>query len=155
MKLVEFSREDMFYLATRGIVRQLDAMELGLEDKPRSALKDHFTNNIFGVFGEAAYARAVGKEYVFRTKTYKSQSDVGDRTEVRCRTKESYELKVTKEDPIDQEYVLVTWVEGTWKFKVWGSIEGRDAKLDKYWHDLPNGLGFAYWIPKKDLKPIE
>lgn len=73
------------------------------------------------------------------------------------RNAEKHNYRLTLRQGRDQEkrnvpFILCTGIIPN--FRVRGWLYGREVMVDKYWQD-PNGKGFAWWAPVKDLRPMD
>ena len=63
-----------------------------------------------------------------------------------------HELRLHERDRDDQIFVLVVRSEP--KYELAGWLYAKEGKQAKYWRHWRNGT-YAYFVPLKDLKPIE
>lgn len=120
------------------------------EDPAAGVLK-----HLAGARGELAAAIVYRLKAHLHEGTIKKIADIGEATEVRCRSKAYYDLIVRQDDLDERHYVLVI---GTCKrgesLNVVGSIQGSAAKLDEWVNDH-GGHGKAWFVPQTALAPPE
>jgi hypothetical protein len=128
--------------------RQLQALLAGLEDNPPCKEAPGFDRHIVGALGECAYCKALNRYWCPTVNTFKRVADVGEKTEIRTRTRFDFQLYVRPDDFDDRYYVLVRGVCPT--YDVVGYMLGKDAKQQE-WLDPKGGYAPAYFVPDDKL----
>lgn len=134
-----------------GIMRQMNALRKNLPDAAGAdPYADRWRCHIEGALGEMAFAKAGGIYFGYKQGVFHTEADIGKLIEVRTAQMQD-RLIVRPKDKTERLFVLLTG----WSpcFRVWGWMLGSEAKQDKYWQD-PNGRGFAWFVPKSDLHPL-
>jgi len=151
---IKLTRYDTFCAATVGAKRQAESLYKKLPDKHGFDGADGWTIHIEGAAGELAVAKALNLFWDGTVNTFKRGGDIGDKLQVRTRSKDYYDLLIRQNDKDEDIFVLV--VGQIPNFKVVGWMRGVDAKQEKYSQTYGNRPS-AYFVPQKDLNsfPIE
>lgn len=133
--------------AKSGSVNKYGAVEL-------TTYEEEVAKHLVGQRGEIFCARACGKTANFEPNTFGSTPDIGDRGQVRTRSKAYYDLIVRKDAKPDEYYILVIsdGIPGH-PLTVVGYIKAEEAMQAKYLRDY-GGFGEAYFVPQDALTPI-
>ena len=116
-----------------------------------------FADHIMGAAAECAVAKLLGLDWTGHYDQPKSTPDIEPNFEVRWRgysNPEYQELYIRKDDYDDRYYILTCHGRGEKGFEIVGGIWGEDAKTRGRW-DNPGWKGWAYWVPKDQVEPIE
>ena len=149
---VTLTQAELEHAATIGARRHIEALLEHRQDRyAAKKAKDLWGLHIEGACGELAFARAVDRYWAGPVNNFKD-ADLGDKVQVRTRTHHNQDLIVREGDSPDHAYVLVTGKAP--EFRVWGWIWGRDAKREE-WHANYGGYGWAYFVPKDALRPVD
>lgn len=106
-----------------------------------------------GAVGEMAVAKGLNLYWVGSVGEWSSGHDVGGCVDVRSVTKPTHCLILHAADKPNTPYVLVELSKPNEAVLV-GWIFGIDGQQPKYWAD-PSGKGRpAYFVPRKDLRPM-
>lgn len=119
----------------------------------RRTYLERTAEEIVGVCGELAAARALNVFWYPSVNTFHAVSDLPGGIEVRSTTKTTgrVSLIVRDNDPVDRVYVLVTGEPPD--MNVVGWISGADARSDEF-RCNPNGDRPAWFVPVSRLAPI-
>jgi hypothetical protein len=131
-----------------GVLRQSEA--IGRKLKSRAGIENPFQAHCEGACGELAASKALNQFWGGPINNFKS-ADIGESIQVRTRSRPDGDLIVRDDDNDDHYYVLV--VGQAPNYVVWGFMEGREAKQEK-WIKNPNGRGAAYFVPRSQLRPL-
>ena len=146
---ITLSFHEIYMAALIGVMRRITSLKQGHQHKYGNDGSNAWEEHIEGACGEVAFAKATGKYWDGSINRLGSKGgDVGDRYQVRTRSKEYYDLIVRPQDDDNKPYALVTGRNG--KYKVWGWIHGRDAKQEKWLKEHGDRPG-AYFVPKEEL----
>lgn len=150
---ITLSFHEIYMAALIGVMRRIVSLKQGHKHRFGNDGSNAWEEHIEGACGEVAFAKAVGKYWDGSINRFGSKGgDVGDRYQVRTRSKEYYDLYVRPEDADDKPYVLVIGRNG--KYKVYGWMYGRDAKQEKWLKEYGGRRG-AYFVPKEELQPLD
>jgi len=139
-----------------GLHRNMRAMKEGRVHRADSrAMNDYsvenaWTNHVEGAAGEMACAKALNIFYPATINTF-GAPDIA-RLEVKTRLKHNYELRIFRDSPDEDAYVLVTGRIPT--FRVWGWLWGHEAKREDWWKDPGKYDQPAYFAPHSALRPL-
>jgi len=132
-----------------GMQRTLEACRRGAQN--HHGMTGHgWTEGIEAACSELAVAKYL-KVYWAGGGAYKNP-DVAGNIQVRWTPSRYYQLIVRPLDPDEDFYVLVTGECPT--YEIQGFIKGSDAKREDRL-DAPNSRPPAYFVPTKELLPIE
>jgi hypothetical protein len=106
--------------------------------------------HIEGACGEAAVAKWSGQYWGGDTCTFKA-GDIGQRVQVRTRSRHDYDLIVREDDHDDHAFILVTGSAPTLVLRGW--IWGGAAKLPQFLKAY-GGRPAAYFVPQSELRPM-
>lgn len=134
-----------------GLRRQLSALRDQRPDAYGFAADAGWNVHIEGACGEAVVAKVLNRYWNGSVDSFRQGGDVGA-TQVRTRSKHSYELIVRPDDRDEDAFVLVTGAAPS--FRVVGYIIGRDAKRPEYLQTY-GGRPAAYFVPHKELAPFQ
>jgi hypothetical protein len=134
-----------------GMRRHLAALRGGNPDQHGRNGEDGWTVHIEGAAGELAVAKVLDRYWSGSVNTYHDEGDVGQRLEVRTRSRHHYELLVRPGDPPDSAYVLVTG-RVPW-FVVRGWVFGHEAMRPE-WLRVHGDRPAAYFVPHEELSPL-
>ena len=157
MKRVKFTSKDIEY--AKQVAQDIydESRRQGLNPGNATGRGYEAKNEILGVVGEMAYAKATGRKFVPNINQFK-RPDVGD-THVRS----SYSLghMILRPGDVPGLYSFVHVArDHTWATVI-GYFDGAEAMTDKYWRtkeQIANvlGPGDAAWIVHfKKLKPLQ
>ena len=150
---VDLSQVEAFLASQVGSFRNTKSLAQGNPDAfGLSADKDGWGLHIEGAAGEMAAAKALNIYWSATVNTFKKGGDLGDRIQVRTRSKHDYELLVHPSDRDDDVFVLVTGKSP--HFLVHGWISGRDAKQTAYLK-THGGRDPAYFVPHRALHKLD
>ena len=113
---------------------------------------DGFSVHLLGCIGEISVSKAAEIPWPAWVNRFKSLPDLGNKIEVRHRSKPEWELIVRKEDNDKSLFVLSRGLGPD--VEVVGFIPGRRAK-QKQWEQEYGGKRPAYFVPDRYLLPIE
>lgn len=135
--------------------RQLSAIKKDLKDSvnKKKHWVDDLTYHAYGVIGELAAAKVLGLTFTGSVDTFRSESDLAGKVEVRFRSNPAWQLIVRDNDKDDSKYLLTRGVPPG-AVEVVGWIMGRDAKKQEWLHTYGN-LRPAYFVPDSALIPVE
>lgn len=146
---IRLSSTEMKQACEVGLLRQFNAIQKGYQDSFGFG-GTGWSEHLEGAMGEMAFCKALEAFYEPRmAQFHDGLPDVGERTEVRTRSRHGYDLIVRPEDHEDRVYWLVTGKHG--HYQIQGGIKGRDAKQEK-WKATHGGRSMAYFVPKKELR---
>jgi len=150
---VTLTFHEIYMAANIGVMRRIVSLKQGHKHKFGNDGSNAWEEHIEGACGECAFSQAVDKHWDGSINRFGSEGgDVGDRYQVRTRSKDYYDLIVRPNDADDKPYVLVTGRNG--KYQVHGWIYGRDAKQERWLKEHGGRVG-AYFVPKEDLKTLD
>jgi len=150
--------EEQYQHAVRvGTLRDSESKRLGCQQSADCAGHD-LRIDILGAAGELAYCLYTNQPWSESVNTFKAP-DVG--TNIQIRTTDNFDGKksieertlIVREKDKDEDLYVLVLAEGR-KFRVAGSMLGKDAKQSKYVR-APNGRAPAYFVPQEDLTAIE
>lgn len=148
--MVELTLPEVLAAATVGMNRHVAALKRKLPDRHgRGGLG--WNDHVEGACGEMAVAKALGVFWSASLNTFKSGGDIGNRIQVRTRSKDYYELIVRDDDDPDHIFILATGLSPV--FKIHGWILGRDARRDE-WRQTHGGREAAWFVPQSSLSDI-
>ena len=110
--------------------------------------------HLAGCRGELAAGLAYGVQVPLHVNVYHSVPDIGHDGEVRCRSKQFYELLIRDDDADDRYYILVIGTHLQKPLTVVGGIWGKEAKKNA-WRKDHGGYGDAWFVPQAALEPPE
>jgi hypothetical protein len=115
--------------------------------------EDSIKKHIRGAAGEMAVAKALNRYWHASVDTFHDGADVGDKIQVRWRSKPHYDLIIRDSDQDDHYFFLVVGSidEG---FTVCGWIKGADGKRPE-WVKRHGGYSAAYFVPQTALNPVQ
>ena len=134
-----------------GLMRQVKVMQRESRDAHGFDGQRGLIVHVEGALGELAVAKAIDRHWAARVDTYKG-ADLGDRIQVRTRSKPYYELIVRPDDQDAEAFVLVTGQCPT--YVVHGWLWGGEAKQSRWWKDLGNDRPPAWIVPQADLRDM-
>jgi len=111
----------------------------------------NLNTDILGALGELAYCIYTNQPWSESVNTFKAP-DVGKNVQVRTTRSKNNRLIVRRHDKDDDVFVLV--IADGLKFKIVGSILGKDAKRDKF-TSAPAGRPAAWFVNQGALSKIE
>lgn len=146
--LVKLTTMEMLIATSLGTARHMQSVS---RTPTRGQSKDtSLDSHIVGAMGEMAAAKAMGIYPGFTVNNFDGP-DMGKDIQIRaCR---EGRLIIAKHDKSDQKYVLVTGHAP--ELNVVGWIWGGDAKSEQWLFDPKNNRPPAYFVPSKELYPIE
>jgi hypothetical protein len=147
---IKLTAHELMQAVTVGGMRQISALMNKLPDK-HGFDGPGWSEHIEGFCGELAVAKAINCYCSGSVNTFKVGGDLGEKIQVRTRSKHSYELIVRPGDRDDDVFVLVTGRSPD--FVVRGWIAGRDAKRDD-WKKTHGGRDEAFFVPQAALEPM-
>jgi hypothetical protein len=145
---VELTTPEFLNAINIGVIRQCSSLKKGLKDSHGAKSDNGWDMHIEGACGEAAVAKALNVFWSGTVDTFKRGGDVGNKIQVRTRSKSYYELIVRKDDRDDDIFVLVTGKAPS--FDVVGWISGKDAKKEQ-WIQTHGNREAAWFVPQKEL----
>lgn len=152
---IELSKSEFWNAISVGVMRQCSSLKKGLKHAHGANEKDDLNGwsmHIEGACGEAAVAKALNVYWAGTVDTFKFGADIGEKIQVRTRSKDYYDLIVRSDDKDDDIFVLVTGRAPT--FNVVGWILGRDAKKPQWVQNYGNRVP-AWFVPQKNLIDIQ
>lgn len=150
--LVTLSVDEIAMGAALGCHRVTEAIKLNRQNS-HGFKENGWTENIEGYLAEMVVAKALGNYYsAGEGKGFKG-ADVGDTIQVRWAKSSTHRLIVREADSSAYTYVLVTGHAPHYNIR--GFISGSNAKHPVYFEGVNNDRPPAYWIPQKNLTPIE
>lgn len=150
--IVTLSPDELTMGAALATSRVIDAIKLNRENN-HGFTGPGWLENIEGYLSELAVAKALQVYYsAGEGKGFKG-ADVGDTIQVRWAKESHYRLIVREADSSAYTYVLVTGNAPTYNIR--GFISGSNAKHPVYFETPDNDRPGAYFIPQKNLNPIE
>lgn len=149
--VVQLTPAEIMMAATIGIMRQATNIRDSRKDRYGASKKDGWQLHVEGALGEAAVAKGLDIFWNGSIGTF-SAPDVAD-LQVRSTMWSSGSLIVHKADSSKEIFILVTGVNGKYVLRGW--MYGADAKNDeKYWKDPKKENRYAYFVPQRDLEPM-
>lgn len=149
---VTLTPAELQHAAHIGAMRHIEALMEGRPSKyAAKRAKYPWGLHIEGACGELAAAKALDLHWTGPVNNFK-EADIGDRIQVRTRSKHTHDLIVRWSDNDEHWFVLVTGTAPS--FRVHGAILGRTAKCKKWLRDY-GGHGPAFFVPKEVLRPID
>lgn len=150
--LVTLSTDEITMGTALATHRVIDAIRLHRQNN-HGFKENGWTENIEGYLSEMVVAKAFGIYYsAGQGKGFKG-ADVGDTIQVRWAKQSTYRLIVREADSSAYTYVLVTGHAPDYNIR--GFISGSKAKHPVYFETPDNDRPGAYFIPQKNLSPIE
>jgi hypothetical protein len=143
---------EMYYAGCIGVRQNVESVMRNRQQRYESGKDDRWRQNVEGLCGEVAVAKALNVYWEPKVNSFKTRGDLAG-FEVRTRSRHDYELLVRDQDPDDRAYVLVTGVAPN--FVVRGWMLGKDAKQAQWRMDHGNAGQPAYFVPQMALRPIE
>jgi hypothetical protein len=106
--------------------------------------------NILGALGELAAAKALNRFWIMGINDKKDDPDVFPDIQVRTRSEDHWDLKLTDEDPVHHRYVLVVGREPDFRIAgwIWGYEGVKVAKIEDY----GNRGSPAMWVTQDKLR---
>lgn len=95
---VELTTPEFLNAINIGVIRQCSSLKKGLRDSHGAKSDNGWDMHIEGACGEAAVAKALNVFWSGTVDTFKRGGDVGNKIQVRTRSKSYYELIVRKDD---------------------------------------------------------
>jgi len=84
---------------------------------------------------------------------FRASADLGEDREVKHTKHNDGCLVMQKDDPDHYRFILVTGQIPVFHIRGWSLV--RDGKKEKYWRNLQSPKTPAFFVPQKDLLPIE
>ena len=149
---IRLTLSELLMACSVGAVRHHESVSSGRRDANgftdrQSGLSVH----IEGAAGELAVAHVWNLHFAGHVNTFKG-ADLGERTQVKCRSQHNYELIVRKDDSSDHIFVLVTGSAPN--FFVRGWLYGHEAK-HKDFLATHGDREAAYFVPHGLLHSME
>ena len=125
-----------------------------LDQQKQNLLAPEFNVDFIGAFGEYIAAHYFKLEYCFNTKYERGRSDLTNGYEVRSTTCVTGNL-ITYDFDRTAKYILavVNLQEMSVDLKGW--LHSDECRQQKYWRNVPYVRKASYWVPQKDLKPMQ
>ena len=144
---------ELFQAAMVGAKRYIESLRMDLPQRPgfRPGEVNRMDVDFEGACGELAVAKALGMYWGGTVNTFQSGGDLGNGIEVR--TTRFHCLIIRPKDKDDVPYVLVKGQAPHYEIAGW--MLGRDGKQEKYLKTFDPEKPPAYFVPRKDLRPIE
>ncbi len=134
-----------------GAMRHISSVMKGRKDRYGADPDKAWQIHMEGACGEQAAAKALNTHWP-ATLNHFDKPDIGCCVQVKTRSLDWFDLLVRPSDRDDYYFVLVT---GSFPaYQVRGYMLGADAKQSK-WLKGHGGRDPAYFVPQKDLQPIE
>jgi len=151
-EIVTLTPGEMLMGANVGVMRNLNAIVKGYEDKHGFEEEEQWEVNIVAAQAEVAVAKYLNLYWSGATSF---AADVGGLVEVRSVAAEYKRLLVYKTSADEKPFVSVWRIDKKkMDFDLRGWMYGKDAKVDKYWCD-PKGSGrFNFFVETRDLHPM-
>jgi hypothetical protein len=148
---VTLTKEEMQMAALVGVARHWESWSKGHKttfglDPDASLVSLH----IDGAMGEVAVAKALGRYWSAGVNIFKGP-DLGERVQVRTRSRHDYDLLVRPGDKSDHAYIHVTGSAPV--LRVWGWVWGHEAKQPE-WLREHGGRDPAYFVPADELRKM-
>ena len=136
--------------AIAGARRQLLALADDRPDRYGFSESDPWGTHIESAASEMAVAKALNQYWIpYARRPRDVPADVGERVQVRKRSKRGWNLLLHPADPDEHYYVLVYGAMP--EFEMVGWCLGLEMKAEIYWGD-PHSTGRpAFWIPQEKL----
>ena len=147
---VEMTDEQAQRAIRVGYRRHNEALRLGCK-AAYGASENDLGINLLGALGELAYCLYTDQPWSESVNTFKAP-DVGTNIQIRTTKRHNGRLIVRKKDKDHELFVLVIADEK--KFKIVGSILGRDAKRDEFLA-APSDRPPAWFVDQSALTKIE
>ena len=147
---IQVTLSDQDYIAAKemGTRRYEESQQQRLAG--RRGCNPNLPQDIRGAAAEIAFARAIGVAPDLGINTYHAPDIAG--LQVRSTERANGRLIHRPEDPIDDEYVLLTGTDKQWV--VVGLTQGRLARQDRFWYNGDNGRPGCWMVPQNELKRI-
>lgn len=153
---ITLTKMEFFQAAQTGMMRQYINVCRGLRDKHTygKQLDNQWTIHIQGACGEAAVAKYMNVFWLGEcgSDLAKFEFDVG-RTQVRTRSKHSYDLILYEDDNPDHVFILVTGQAP--QFKIHGWCLGREGQEERFLKQITADRKPSYFVPKQWLHSME
>lgn len=148
---ITLTEQELEYAAMIGAKRHYESVIHGRKHNPPLKADDiGLWLHIEGACGELAVAKWSGKYWGGDICTFKA-ADIGERVQVRTRSKHDYDLIVRDNDNDEHAFILVTGVGIDFTLRGW--IWGRDAKRPEFLKTY-GGRPAAYFVPQSELRPM-
>ena len=149
MRVVKLTWFELWQASQVGCRRHIEAVQAGFG---QGAVPDQNWNyHVEGAAAEMATAKAFGWYWSASVNTFQD-ADIGNRIQIRWRSKPTYELIVRPKDRDEDYFILVRGQSP--QYEIVGGILGRDAKRDE-WLQTYGGRKPAYFVPNDALCPVE
>ena len=150
---IQMSAEDWMVAATKGAIRQLQAIKQDRMGKDHGSTSQRgvsrrLGDSILGELGEMATARAL---HSIQTSFFESlrAADIAGRYEVRTTDRDDGCLLLHRTSPDDAIYVLAVVQGLTVSLRGW--IQAKDGKKGSNWRRGDPG---CFFVPQSDLHPM-
>ena len=150
MLSVKLTPSQILQGANAGVLRQVQNLQKNRTPRYGADNRNDWQLHVEGCLGEIAVASYLGIFWDANLGML-HRSDVGE-LEVRCRSKNWYDLIIHHEDSNHAKYVLITGVNGSYDIHGW--IYGYSGKNEKYWSDPAKGRP-AFFVPKSELNSMD
>lgn len=132
-----------------GIMRSAQDRKLNRQHTYGAQREDAEALDIRGAVGEALVAKHLN---VFWLGTGVFRGDDVGEFQVRASRHKPPFLRLHPKDDDTRAYISVYVCEGAGE--IYGWIDGKDGKQERYWSDRWNNGRPAYWVPCADLRPM-
>jgi hypothetical protein len=149
--IVTLSLAEMLAGSNVGIIRRYESWKR--HHKPSNGIPDDQFGcgvQVEGALGEIAVAKAIDRYWDMSVNTFK-RADIGEKIQVRTRSKHSYDLIIRDNDNPNHVYVLVTGVGP--EFYIRGWCYGHEGVKEEY-ASRYGGYDLAYFVPQSALRPF-
>jgi len=149
--VITLTPEELAMAASVAVHRGIDAIRHNRQNN-HGFKGNGWTENIEGFCAELVVAKALGVFYSAGAGKGFKGADVAENIQVRWTSEKNNRLIVRPADNTEDFYVLVTGIAPT--FTIAGFTSGELAKQDQYLDNPGNGRPDAWWVPQKDLQPL-
>lgn len=148
--IVELTTAEALAACSVAVLRHMESLGNRRADAHGLTGGDGLALHIAGAGGELAAAKALGVYGGLTVNGFKD-ADLGQRIQVRTRSRSDYDLIVRDDDDDRSAFVLVVGVVPT--FRVVGWMQGGDARRPE-WRKNWGGRASAFFVPQSELRPI-
>ncbi len=147
---VQLTREEAIAAALVGAQRRMISHYAGQRDTHGMPADMVWMFEMEGALAECAFAKLVGLYWSATVNTFKG-ADVGRKIQVRQTIHEFGTLRITKEDPDEDLFVLMTGKLGSYTFR--GAVRGWKGKQEQWWGKLrADREYYSFNIPQRFLE---
>jgi hypothetical protein len=135
-----------------GGLRRVASLQQAFKERGGAENEDHVRQigfNILGACGELAAAKALHRFWFMGVNDKKEDPDVFPDIQIRTRSQNDWDLKLTDKDPAEHRYVLVVGHEP--HFRIAGWIWGHEGFKIAESKDYGNRGSPAMWVPQNKL----